>query len=102
MDQNASLTYDLDLFFKDTLWGKIHLATAVGYVHNQIFNDPKHVENKINLKKSIYPDYDYHLVAYPIFTNNIDNGTADHHQQEREEMIHKVFIKPVEMNILKN
>ncbi|WP_347218362.1 hypothetical protein [Chryseobacterium sp.] len=61
MDDNFSFVYDLDLFLTDPLWGKIHLATAGGYVQDKIFNDPQHLETKINLQKSISTDYEYKL-----------------------------------------
>ncbi|MGE8554922.1 MAG: hypothetical protein ACN6OB_13465 [Chryseobacterium jejuense] len=158
MDKNASPAYDLDLFFTDSLWGKIHLATAGGYVQDEIFNDPQHVETKINLRKStciadyeykINPnldkilrlgdreldfkkfdkemylrdfifyakkgyfsfdktfvnsplDFHYHLVAYPIFSeNNILDGLSDYKKQEKEEITRKAFLEPIEMNTLK-
>lgn len=148
MDKNDSFSYDLDLFLTNPLWGKIHLATAGGYVRNEILNDPEHLEIKKNLQKSISTDYEYklnpnldkfiklgnpkldfkkfnretylrdfifyakkgyfsfdktyvnkpldfhyHLVAYPVL--------SDHHQQEKDEIIHKAFVEPVEMNMLK-
>ncbi|OCA70329.1 hypothetical protein BBH99_14470 [Chryseobacterium contaminans] len=37
-------------------------------------------------------DFHYHLVAYPVLSD---------HQQEKDEIIHKAFIEPVEMHILK-
>lgn len=61
MDNNTSCAYDLDLFFTDSLWGKIHLATAGGYIQHEIFNDPQHAETQNNLKNSITTDYDFKL-----------------------------------------
>lgn len=61
MDGNASFAYDLDLFLTDPLWGKIHLATAGGYVRDEIFNDPQHLEIKIDLQKSMNIDFKYKI-----------------------------------------
>ncbi|RXM64843.1 hypothetical protein [Chryseobacterium sp. CH25] len=153
MDNNASAAYDLDLFFTDPLWGKVHLATAGGHVRDEIFNDPQHVETKMNLRKStctadydylVNPnldrilrledrefdfkkfdkdmylrdfifyakkgyfsfdktyinnplDFHYHIVAYPVLSANSLND----HQLEKDEIIHKAFAEPVEMDILK-
>lgn len=153
MDNNASAAYDLDLFLTDPLWGKMHLATAGGHIRDEIFDDPQHVETKMNLRKStsttdydykINPnldkilrlgdqeldlkkfnkemylrdfifyakkgyfsfdktyvnnplDFHYHLVAYPVLSAN----SLDDHQLEKDEIIHKAFAEPVEMDILK-
>ncbi|BAP31714.1 uncharacterized protein CHSO_2677 [Chryseobacterium sp. StRB126] len=157
MDKNTSPAYDLDLFFTNSLWGKIHLATAGGYICDEIFNDSQHGETKINLRKSARTDYGYkinpnldkilrlgdreidfkkfdkemylkdfifyakkgyfsfdktfvnspldfhyHLVAYPIFSeNNFQDGLSDYKKQEKEEIIRKAFLEPIEMNMLK-
>lgn len=61
MDKNDSFAYDLDLFLTDSTWGKIHLATAGGHVRDKIYNDPEHLETKINLQKSTNFNYEYKL-----------------------------------------